>query len=511
MMWNEIIGSIQREMPRWNDYLLRDFRKERIDAIPEMIGQRLEEMASRTSRPEFALDSPLDYLGYHTLTPIERIMLIRKEKTIKYKKQFDIRKTNSQVISYDFEFEGRDYHKIMEVPYMDNWATTMSGVDYYPILAIVERGGIYRGRNDRIIVQVFHTKPIIHREPLSTIHTLEGVDIVANNITAKLHAASRKKRKQSNPPIIIYSLIIEGWEATMQRYGVAGKLDIVTEVKEGALHVKLKDGAYLAIYDKKPDKNLMRVVTNLVAVYKQLKWVTFDEIKDSRYFLRVLTTWTYPSAKNKNIGFANTKAFIELAKHQMIDAKSIANHASCGIHYSNLPEMLKAFYDNIDRLVTGADNDLFEKSIASTEQMIHPLSVDLNQTLFDKVLNNSRPLDEKTIKSLMRKHGFKKWITGRTDMFRSCNDIVNDNFLLAIGGTRIWTTANPDTNMKGCDQIPESSFVAHPSFLLVTSIMTYSKSKPVVVGSINPFVQIDKKGNLIRPEWYEEIADVADK
>ena len=511
MMWDELIGDISRETPRWNDYLLGTFRKERIDAIPDIIGHRLGEMSLRTSQHESSCNSPLRYIGYSELTPMDRTLLIRNEKSIKYKKQFDIRPTNTRMIQYKFEFAGKEYTKIMSVPYMDNFATTMSGVNYYPILAIVERGGIYRGRDNRIIVQVFHTKPIIHREPLKSIFTMEGVDITASNITAKLHAASRRRGKAGNPPIIIYSLIIEGWDNTMQRYGVAGKLDIVSEREEGALHVKLKDGVYLVIRDTNPNRNLRRIIINLVSIYKQLKWTTMDEIKDSRYFLRVLATWAYPSAKNKNIGFANTKAFIELAKHQMIDAKSMENHASCGIHYSNLPEMLKAFYDNIDRLVTGEDNDLFEKSIASTEQMIHPLSVDLNQTLFDKVLNVSRPLDDKIIKNLMRNHGFKKWITGRSDMFRNCNDIVNNNYLLAIGGTRIWTTANPDASMKGSDQIPESSLVAHPSFMLVTSIMTYSKSKPVVVGSINPFVKIDKKGNLIRPEWYQEIADVADK
>ena len=49
---------------------------------------------------------------------------------------------------------------------------------------------------------------------------------------------------------------------------------------------------------------------------------------------------------------------------------------------------------------------------------------------------------------------------------------------------------------------------AHPSHLIVTSILDIPSSSPIVTGSLNPYAQIDEDGNIVEPEYAKEVADV---
>ena len=198
----------------------------------------------------------------------------------------------------------------------------------------------------------------------------------------------------------------------------------------------------------------------------------------------------------------------------IIDPASKKQHSYVGIVYDDLDGLMTYMFNNIDYLIveySQNSNNLFTKKIAVSDQMLSSMIKKFNTKLLDEIVNTKVGLRHETIKKLMYPQSYIQWVN-KSPMFRGQPTIHNDNFLLSIGKTKFRTTANTEmTNDRVGNNLSFGLLKADPSFIVVESITVYPSSNPVIAGSINPYLQIDDGGYIIRPDWVDEIEDIFDK
>jgi hypothetical protein len=510
-MWTTRIVELTKKIPRFNDSLLRDFRAKKIETIPSI----LEDLFRQTTwviDNHMGPDKPrLKYLGHRELPPDERAYNIRNKD--KYARNYSIRPSQSRTLEFLFEFLGEKYPMMVEVPYIDNYAIMAAGVPSYPLFAIVERGGLYRC-NNMVVIQVVRAKLRFWRENVEQFKTVEGFVFSEFNITAKIHQGGRDG-KRTVPPLILHHLANHGFYKTMCMYGVADIITLSDKVvpEDGYQHVRVRDEVYLRLKTCGLTREVQRIVVGLLSIFKFWKKYTFQDLFEPGYYILATGKWYYPSVTNVSMLYDNACDYIRM-NNTILDQAAMRQHASIGIKYNNLDELMLYMFYNIDRLVVEYNensNNLFDKKIGTAELMLSPLIRKFNTRLLDKVINSKVGIKAETVKTLMYPQSYSQWMK-KSAMFRGAPSIYNDNWLLAIGKYRFRTTANAEiTDDPTGSNLPFELLRADPSFMVVESILTYPSSRPVESGSINPFLQVDDEGYIIRPPWADEIKDVFDR
>jgi hypothetical protein len=510
-MWNSLIGGLSDKLPDFNQYLLKEFREEKINEIPDYLDALFRQSIVILDN-HLTDDKPrLEYVGYKELTPEERIEFMKRKAT--FGKKFEIQESKFKIMKFEFRFQDEIFPMYVDIPYMDNYAVTISGIEYYPLFAVVEKGGMYR-LDDEVILQVMRAKLKFWRNDKEAVSSIENRTWKDVNITTKLHQKSGGKRKR--PPILIYHLVKNGFLGTMKLYKVDKHISLVEEPvpDDKYQHIKIKDGAYIRVTVKgmNEDQYVRRVVISLMVIYRF--WKKIDQLKDlfgTTFYKVALGKWTYPSVTNVQLLYNNATNHINM-NESMLDPTAQHQHRSIGIDCKDLDDLLLHAFFNIDKwLADYQGNNLYNKKIGTLEQMMAGLVRTFNNKLFKGLVNNKVGLTKESVKSLMHATNRNKWIKNST-MFRGKPIVYNDNYLLAIGAKRFRSTDNTETSSDkgGQNSLPASLLRAHPSSMVVESALCFPSSSPVVTGTINPFVNVDPDGNIHEPEWSHEIADVYD-
>jgi hypothetical protein len=509
-MWGTRLRDLTDKVPRINDYLLRDFRTEKIEHIPQVLESLFKQTISVISN-HMGPDRPkLNYVSYRELQPEERVNNIRSRNG--FSRNYSIRQSLSRNLEFIFEFMGEHYTMSVDVPYIENYSVLIQGVSFYPIFAIVEKGGLYRSDNS-VILQVMRAKLRFWRETVEKFTTIEGRTESAFNITAKLHQASRGR--QNNPPLILHHLACHGLINTIQMFGFS---DVISFVKEPIphkdyQHICVKKGIYIRVLNSGMTKDAKRMIIGLLSIYNFWKNFTFEEMFDSRYYIYATGKWNYPSVQNPHLLYDNALEYIHMNR-TIIDPAAKKQHESIGIIYDDLDGLMLYMFKHIDELVVDYNQNntnLYDKKIGAADQMLSLMIRKFNTKLFEEMINTKLGLRHETVKKLMYPQSYVQWVTNST-MFRGSPMLYNDNYLLGIGKARFRTTANAElSNDKTGNSLPISLLRADPSFMVVESISTYPTSNPVISGSINPFLQVDEDGYILKPGFHNEIEHVFDK
>lgn len=507
-MWNDLLGDYSSKLPEFNHYLLRKFREEKINGIANYLDSLFRQSIVILDNHLDEGKPRLEYVGYTELTPEERIEYMKNKA---FGKKFEIQESKFKIIRFEFRFLDEIYPMYVNVPFMDNYAIMISGIEYYPLFAIVEKGGMYRLKNE-VILQVMRAKLKFKRDEKITICTVEGQTHKVVNITTKLHQKSGGKRKR--PPILLYHLVKFGFNDTMKMYGVQDHvlLSETCEKNSDWQHVKIRDGVYIKVRSSELASNqtVRRVVASLIFIYNF--WKKIDSIKNlysPTYYKVALGKLTYPSVTNVQLLYNNATNHINM-NESMLDPTAQHQHRSIGIDCKDLDELLLHAFFNIDKWLTDYHpTNLFNKKLATLEQMMASLVRVFNNKLFRGLVNNKVGLTSDTVKSLMHAASHSRWITG-SKMFSGKPMTYNDNYLLTIGAKRFRSTENTEisSDKGGQNTLPSALLKAHPSGLVVESALCFPSSSPVVTGTINPFLEIDNDGNIIEPIWSDEIKDL---
>ena len=517
-IWKKLLVGASNLLPDFNDDLLLDFRPRKINQIRNYLNDLFTE-AVKTVNSETVrkIPSELKYTGWQELTPEERIEYIRTNAITK--KRIEIQKSSFELLRFNFEFEGVVHPIYIHVPYLDHGAVWLGDTQYFPLFPIVERGGLHRTAHD-VIIKVMRAPLTFKRCESYTFTTNKNRTFRETVITVKIHQRKRGRggKRTDRTPLLLYHLVKHPFDTVMQMYGFdRGEIEITHEATDSKeySYIQIKENIYLKIKDSAlANTNKRRVIASyLTCLNEYQKFDLRDLVSvNCTYYKTVLGKYTYPSNTNGQLLFDNARKHLETTD-TLLDPPAQYQLAQIGIHVKDIYELLLVAFFNIDQWIVGYNpTNLYEKKIGALDQIMAPLVAIINSKLFQIVNNRNEGLTQETVKRFTTSASqHESWLMGNS-MFRANPTICNDNWLIAIGANRFRSLENTETKSSpsGGRNMPVALLKAHPSQLVVESILTLPPSNPIISGTISPFLKIDPDGNIIKPEWADELEHIFD-
>lgn len=505
---NVLLGASDL-LPDFNDDFLLHFREDSIKKIPDYLDVMFRESVK-------LFKGRLRYIGYQRLTPDERIKYICNNTILK--KKIQIQKSSFEQLKFIFEFESVEYPLHISIPYLDHGAVILSDTQYFPMFAIVERGGLHRIQ-DGLIIKVMRAPLTFRRSEQFVFTTTDGRVYREIVPTVKIHQGKRGRGKKAGvTPIILYHLVELSFEHTMQYYGFQpGEISLVpmTERSDDYSYIEIRDDIYLKVHNSCFDDLFKRrvIASYLMCLTEYTRFGLRDLIATHPvYYKTVLGKYTYPSTTNAQLLYDNAEKHLETTA-TLLDPPAQYQLSTIGIQVNGIYELLREVFFNIDRwIVSYEPTNLFSKKIGSLSQLMAPLVSSINTKLFGVINAKNEGLTHDTVKRFVTTASQgENWMMANS-VFRANPTICNDNSLLTVLTKRFRSLENTETkSTTGGRNMPVALLKAHPSQLVVESILALPPSAPVVSGEINPMVQVDMDtGFFIVPDWYKEISHVFD-
>lgn len=513
-LWKSLLKQGSDKLPDFNDELLLNFRKRKLSEIPEYMSGLFSDMVK-------VFEGKLTYLGYRALTPDERIQYLKERKIMN--KYARVQNSSFSLIRYDFKFEETIYPVYLATPYMVGNAVISNDTQFFPIFPIVDRGSMHRKPNELAVI-VLRSKLIFRRAAQAHFTTEDGRIFNETLVTAKIHQKklSGGKNAADRLPLTLYHLAKFPFDQVLNMYGFSpDEFQVVTDPTpvEGYAFIKIEGDFYIKIVNKSLGDIYKR---RFVAAYLEiLHFLPRYEIRDlyahdGHYYKTVLGKYTFPTCTNAGTMYDGAIKHLETTD-TVLDLPTIYQLSLIGVNVKNIYELLLKIFFNIDNWLVGYDpTDLFGKKIGSLEMMLSHVVTKLNTQLFQIINNRKEGLKSDIIKRFTVSVSQTEDKITRSDVFRANPSLCNDNWLLGIGAQKFRSMQNTETasprkgGKKSGKKMPKELLKAHPSHLVIESIDHLPPSNPIASGSINPFVQIDKDGNFIKPDWYSEIEHVFD-
>jgi hypothetical protein len=507
-MWGNLIRGVTDQLPQINHDLFSNFHSRHLKALitdlEDLFRQNVRVISNNMNWP----DGFFKYLRYRELSPDERCAMLKSKTRKKYEKQHSINPTYKQVLAFMFEFNGELMEMTVDIPYIDNYAIMREGTPYYPIFAITDRGGMCYMK-DSILLQVARTKLIFRRDVTRRVLTREGHLISEYLITAKINQ-SNKARKEP-PPILLHHLSIYGLENTLRMYNVHKTLSVIHTLEHDPdyWYVDLGKECYLKIERNSLDIRAKRVVVSLMEIYNFYPNFTVETIHDNRYYTIVTGKWCNTSLEYEVYLMSSAEEYLKMNK-TIIDPAHRARHASVGLVYETLDDLMLLMFDRIDSLMADHTRnriDMLRKRLASTDTIAAKMFEMVNRRVFAlmNARNERKPAD---IRKLMYHLGYRKAISG-IKIFRRAPTLYSDNALAVLGQRfTTLTSMDMDNTKGGRTKIPIHLLTMHYSYIPVVSVMTYPASRPIISGSINPYVEVDQFGNIQTPDYVEDLKPI---
>ena len=526
-MWNHLIGQVTKQLRPFNDYLIYGYRKEGLDKIPEYLDKMFHQVV-------VFFGGQMEYRGYRQLTPVERIQYVLNNQIIKG--CVNIRRTETVLYQFEFEFDGRPYHAYIPVPYLINERVVCNDTEYYPQFQIVEKGGVNRTENGTVIVKVMRVPITFGRRPgdKQKLISTSGHVYIEQLISVKIHQGATSTKKGDQIPLVLYHFCKYGYPETMKMYKMDPSDVSISDtfdnddkeydyfcMNEGARYLKVRREVL-------KDSYKLRVVISLYRIFEKIREFTVSDAfgKDLSYYRTVLGKYTSSRETSLNkLLLPNANKHIQMTD-PMLDLVAKEALKSVGCDVNDIYELLYWMFYNIDDLLVSYDpTDLFDKKIESLDQIACRVVKKVAWAQYNIINSKRAVLDAKTVEQFCKKCSLRdNWISSddseRTSkVFRANPSKHNDSFLFTIGMKRSLSLEsvassssrkNKKKGKKGGGKGKTNPFLlrAHPSYLAVTSILDIPSSSPVVTGSMSPWIEVDHDGNIIKPPYADEIKDV---
>ena len=481
-MWKNILTKASNILPDFNDYLLTEFRQEKIQQIKTFLDSLFAESVKK-------FDGRLTYQGYKVLTPEEQIQYIRNNKIIKKKVQ--IMDSTFELVRYTYEFRGDLQHIHVFIPFTVNGKILLNNTEYWPLLPEIECGGLHRTHTE-IILKVMAAPITMYRNECYSFTTNKGVVYKEIVNQVRIHQGRRgRSKKAGKVPFILYHLVHKPFHQCMAYYQFQpGEIDIIPEIDnvEGYSYVKIKENIFLKVSDKAlEDMYKRRVIAGyLMCLNEWNHFILRDLLSTScEYYKSVLGRYTY----SQIVGSDSAKALMyseNAVKHlkttgSVLDPPAIVQLSHIGINVNDIYDFLYIAFYNMDQwMVSYNPCDLFDKKIGSLDKIMSPLVSAINKKLFSIVNAKEEELNPTTVKSwISRASQLPNWISANP-AFRPNPSFCNDNQMITILTKRFRSLENVEasvgTKKTKSKNMTVSLLKAHPSHLVVESIMALPPS-----------------------------------
>lgn len=521
-MWDRLFGAAADQMRPFNEEMIYGFRKKKIDLIPEYLNKSFHQVM------EF-FNGQMTYKGYRVMTPEERIeYLVNNQLT---KGNVSVRKTETSLVRFEFEFRNKPYYIYIDVPYLINEYVMYNDTFYYPQFPIVEKGGVNRTDNGTIIVKVMRVPITFGRRPCDKTRLVSTSGNVYPEllVTVKIHQGNNSGKKGDRIPLVLYHFCKLGYNQTMLKYHMGPSDVSISEtfdnndktydyfiLPDERRYMKVKRSVLSDCYKR-------RMIISLYTILSEMPDFHVSDIfgDDPSFYCAVLGKFI--GSKDMNM----TKLLLPNAlKHlQMTDpmldlvAKDQLRYVGC--EANDVYDLLYWMYYNIDnQLVSYDPTNMFDKKIESLDNLAGRPARQIAYAQYGIINSKKATLDERTVENFCKRASQRpSWIAidesaRSSKVFRPNPAAYNDNFILTIGLKRclsLESIASSSARKKKSGSKNKTSpwlLKAHPSQIIVTSILDIPTSSPVETGSMNPYVEFDNDGNIIKPPYAADLKDV---
>lgn len=508
--WDDIIGTVAHEIPQFNDFMLKEFRKREVGKSKQFMDIVYKEACA--VKP---YDNCIKYLGYRVLSPEERIEFKVNNPLIKG--QYDIQDTELELVEFLFEFDHQKYSVHLYLPYMHNDCITISNTQYHIQLAIIEKT-IYRVR-DGVIIKVLRAPLHFWRNETISFKSVYTGEVYHENIpTVKAfhRKGTKTKKRDMKSTILLYLLCRFGLYGTLERFGLT-KDDIcfTSDLHPDKTNYECfmcKPNVFLSV-KRTQFKNFItkRIVASLLYMLrffqKTADGYTIDMLNDveCRWWKVILGKYCYGMSVKPAMAINHAEPHLASVS-TLLDAITKRALNRINIPCENIYDMFQQVFINLDDwLVNHQSNDLYDKKIGVLESLLS----DIVKSTFTRFYDQSRQqkiITAKSIRRLLKMHNKSISRIYINSMVRCNPSIYNDNWLLSIGGKKVRERANQFKNKKGSNLLHSKEHRLDPSMVVVESITTIPSSSPGVGGSINPFCVISHEdGSILRAPWSKDV------
>ena len=512
MKWRDVVQRCSDMTPPFNDDLLLRFRRKKVDEAKDFL--------DTVFRHNFKLfEGKLDYIGYDVCDPDEQIEYIKNAKILR--RCYDINVSTFELVRYTFTFEHNPYHIYIRVPFFQNEYILMSGTKNYALLPIIERGGIHRISGQTLRIKVLRTPMNFNRNETKMVTTVEGKVYKDIIVTGKIHQKKTTSKKLGGMPVILYNLATQPLYDVTASYGFAPEeFQLVTQMDdlERFEYIPIREGVYLKFTRGLMENRLKRrfIISYITCINA---YPIFDDIRilysvNCWYYRTIMGKYIDPTSENMQRLYDNAVKHLETT-NTVVDPISQIQLAAAGLPVHDIYDLIRQIFFRIDELIIDYDpRDLYNKKIGTLNQLLAPCVEKINLAQFRLINNKNETLSPQTVASFAARSSQYSNYLIHSEIFRSNPTFMNDNYLLSIGTKCFRTTEEVETRRPSRSghksSIPRQGLVAHPSRLVVMALTSISSSSPLVSGDINPYLQIDDNGDIIKPAWAEEIAHVFD-
>ena len=515
-MWSEVSQEVSHALPQFNRDLLYGFRKRKIEAIASYLDEAFNQTVA-------FFGNKLKYVGCRKLSPEERIDYLFENNL--RKGYVSIRNTETALVFFEFDFQGNIVPISIEIPYLLNECVVYNDTRYYPLFPIVEKGGVNVTDDGKIIVKVMRIPITFGRRSSDKrmLRAISGNQYWDMLLTVKIYQGAVSKLGEKLP-LVLYHLCRRGFPETMRLYNIPeGSLTVVDTAdpndKEWE-YFMLPNALYIkARKDMMNDLHFKRMVISLFELFMTNTVFTVENVIGNSTEYYCTTLGRYIGSKNKDTP-VNSLILNNAWKHLdmtdlMLDGVAQKKLASIGIEVHDTYDLLHYMYFNIDRLIVSYNPlDIYEKTIGSLDQLMAGIIRDISRQQYS-VINSKRGanLTLEVIKTFCKKASQRASWIGTTPVFRPEPSVYNDCWLLTVGAKRFMSLDSVESQYGGRrrpTKPPPNLLRAHPSQIACFSVLDIPASTPIATGSLNPYLQIDEEGNVIKSKYAKYIEHTFD-
>jgi hypothetical protein len=526
MTWDRVITAVDQQLPQFNKDLLVDYKRRNIDSSKDFLAEVF--MAAIAYINNCKKDLCIEYIGYEVVSPVDQLRCEFGQKIVK--DQFNINADSLRLVEYRFNVR----YKTDNGGEISKEQTTRLYLPFWPNTGIISIGGvpyyvkhvlsdiIVRTSDNGIIVKVIRSPLQFWRNNSVILKDINGKEYPTTMITLQAHYRKSNK-KTTKPPMLLYLLAEYGFDLTMKKMDVFGRMDFVSEpVDDGfSIFFEILPNLYFRVDgDVMGETRASRVVAPIVSMlqdYADDTRACMNDIKDVLLYRVILGKMLY--GRDVNAPLAQEHAIsVVLSLKTYLDQRAIDELDPTGKNRLNdVYDLFIYVSNNIDMwLVNYSCNDLFEKRLEGINKILYFLVCNFFTRFYDKTKNKNLQYDKVISTALQIPfnsiHKIKNNDNEHLDIVKGS---YNDNILFTLLVDKLRqskpSSGNKSAKKGGNKSIinaPEHQF--HPSFVAIESILSIPKSNPGIAGDINPFVIITPSGNFDKKAmtWYKQAEDM---
>jgi len=513
----KILDALDTKVPRYNDYLLRGFMAEQLAGAAAFVDTMFREAIK-------LFGGKITYLHYRTMTP-ER----RAEYELKARSGCRITSSDLLLVEYVFAWDGREWPVPLYIPYLRNDVVLIEDTTYVLQRSIKEQAfsRISQGVTMKVIRQPipFYINKPFRLESLSDAWS-------SNELIPTTTIYNRKRTKSSRLPtetIIHYLLCKFGFVETLAQFELTPEDCVfVTEIgsdvdtfryfaaKSSGNKTAKKNppmDLFLKIRkDKLVDPTIVKLVASILYTLTGFNKHTVENLYDpSGTVYRILLGKIIYSNVTNEVQNKNKIDTHISSVDTYLDPITQARLQSYGINVTNIYELLKYVFCEIEQLARISHTNLYASRVDYLEELlVETIVKSVYLSWYDAVRRlggtdiDPRKLNEKEIQRILRIRDDLITRIYDSKIVQKSPPAYGDN---AMVGWLI-PKMRQSSQSKSGKVIGSPDHQFDPSILVVESVIAFSKTNPGAAGSINPYLQISSTGGVIRSDYADEIDEL---